>query len=71
MSISFQDARATISAPTEPEGFEDEEAYLLLLTDPPLDDTVILVAKRNGEVRQDSRWRISGRLDRMTPITEG
>lgn len=68
MEISFEEARRAVGQPTEPQGFEDAEAFSVLLTDPPIDDTVVLVSKQDGSVRRVPRWDIQDRLDAMSPI---
>lgn len=54
---------------SKPRGFEDDDAFLVLLVDPPLDDTVVLVSKADGTVHRVPTMRpgVDARLQKMRP----
>jgi hypothetical protein len=71
--ISFAQAREAVErtiGATKPNGFEDSDAFLVVLVDPPTDDTVVFVSKTTGNARRVPMLRpgMEERVGAMTRI---
>lgn len=73
MAVTFSGARRIVdvaAGPTLPKGYEDATTYSVLLVDPAIDDTVLLVSKESGTLRRVPYWDVEDVLDAMTPVTD-
>jgi len=71
--ITFKEARELVFqriGPSRPKGFEDAKDYNVLLMNPPVDDTVILVDKESSNIRRVVYWNHLNKLTSMTPVED-
>ena len=67
MITTFAEARAAVGLPTDLEGREDGEDFLVRLVEP-YEDEVVFVNKKSGLPRREVYFSVLSKLYQMSPV---